>query len=644
MAHARTPQILVVEDESIVAKNVRNRLQGLGYGVLDLVSSGEEAIQKTAEMNPDLVLMDIRLKGALDGVQAAEQIRTRFDVPVIFLTAYANDQTLERAKITEPFGYILKPFQVKELHSAIEMALYRHEIAKKLRESERRLATILRSIGDAVIAVDTAAAIMFMNPVAETLTGWTQEEASGKDITDILQLLDEDTHDRIDNPVRLVMRAGDSVSQSSHKLLLTNNGTEVPIEDCATPLTDDAGNVVGSVWVFRDISARIKTEEALRIAQKMDSMGILASGVAHDFNNLLVAMLGQTSLALAKLPLDNPAHSNVEKAVRAAERASHLVQQMLLYSGGGELQSRLIQLDTLIREFRRLFEAAIPKSVRLRINLARSLPLIEGDMGQVQQVIMNLILNAIDAIGDEPGSIAVTTDTQQVSADDDELWRFTGEPLSAGRYVTLEVRDTGKGMDAQTLSRVFDPFFTTKSTGRGLGLAIVLGIVRRHKGGFQVQTRLGSGTKFKIFFPASATTFITPDTPPVTKPKKKLPASVLVIDDEEPVREVVVDILESEGMQVMTAPSGTLGIEIYRKRSHEIDLVLLDLSMPGLSGEQTLQELHRINADIRVILSSGYSQTEATRRFVGQGLAGFIHKPYDATTLVDEIVKHLNSD
>ena len=258
-------QILIVEDEIIVAENIRSRLKSLEYAVPAVVSSGEEAIQKAAETRPDLVLMDIKLEGDIDGVEAAEQIRARFDIPVVYLTAYADEDTLQRAKITEPFGYILKPFEVRELQTAIEVALYKHEMERRLKEHERWLATTLRSIGDAVIATDVKGHIMFMNPVAEALTGWKQEEAQSRDWAEVFNIMDEERRKVIENPATKAMQEGVVIGLVKH-ILIARDGTEIPIDDSAAAIRDDRGNITGAVLVFHDITERRRAEEALRKA------------------------------------------------------------------------------------------------------------------------------------------------------------------------------------------------------------------------------------------------------------------------------------------------------------------------------------------------------------------------------------------
>ncbi len=404
----------------------------------------------------------------------------------------------------------------------------------------------------------------------------------------------------------------------------------------------DGGQVRGILGANIDVTDRKRAEEVLHQAQKTESLGILAGGIAHDFNNLLVAMLGQASVALAKLPSDTAARSHVEQVVKAAERAADLTRQMLAYSGRGQFEIGPINLNKLIRENLHLFEVATPKNVQLRSELAEALPFIDGDVGQLQQVIMNLIINAGESIGARPGVVSVVTYAGDIDTEDMAWTRYTSQPLTPGRHVVLEVRDNGSGMSADTLSRMFDPFFTTKFTGRGLGLAAVLGIVRQHRGGLQVETGLGVGTTFRLAFPITSS-----ERPPsaereIVQEVNVADQVILVIDDEEPVRTAVTDILELAGLSVLTAANGAEGVAAYRALHTTIGLVLLDLSMPGLSGDEVFQRLREIDPDVRVILSSGYDEQEVARRFGGQGYTAFIQKPYDDVTLLNVIKRHLS--
>ena len=393
--------------------------------------------------------------------------------------------------------------------------------------------------------------------------------------------------------------------------------------------------------IYRDITERKKGEEAIRQSQKTESLGILAGGIAHDFNNLLQAMLGQTSLALTRLPQGSPAYNNVAKAESAAQRAAELTRQLLAYSGRGKFDVRPIDLNALIHENLHFLELAIPKGVTLQENLAADLPLINADAGQIQQVVMNLIINASEAIGERAGQILLRTSVETILPEQIDQWtRVTGS-LTSGQVVQLEVSDNGVGMTPETLRKIFDPFFTTKVTGRGLGLSAVIGIVKGHFGGLRVESEAGHRTTFKIVFPVSSETRDATASASRTAHPAKYEGCVLIVDDEPDVRQVVTDMLEDVGVRILVAENGEEGLELYRSKWSEIDLVLLDLSMPGMGGKETFKRMKAINANAKVVLTSGYSETEVTDDLKALGLTGFIQKPYRYDRLKDTIVRYI---
>ncbi|MEW6601443.1 MAG: response regulator, partial [Nitrospirota bacterium] len=261
-------KILIVEDEAIIAKDLQWRLEGMGYDAPLIVATGQEAIQTAHESTPDLILMDIMLLGPMDGIEAANRIRAEIDVPVIYLTAYADEEILERAKITEPFGYLIKPIGDRELHSNIEISLHKHMVDRKLRENEKWLLTVLTSIGDAVISTDISGRIIFMNPAAEALTGWKEEEVSGKALEDIFNIINEKTGEKVENPVQMVINQGAVVGLANNTVLITRNGSRIPIDDSGAPIKDEKGNILGVVMVFSDITARRRAEELLLQSKK----------------------------------------------------------------------------------------------------------------------------------------------------------------------------------------------------------------------------------------------------------------------------------------------------------------------------------------------------------------------------------------
>ena len=366
-------------------------------------------------------------------------------------------------------------------------------------------------------------------------------------------------------------------------------------------------------------------ETRVQQAQKLESLGVLAGGIAHDFNNLLTAILGHANLALMDLPPESPARDSLLEIDKASGRAAELCRQMLAYAGRGRFTVEPVNVSRLIEELAHLLHASISKKILLRCQLAEGLPTIEADPAQLRQVAMNLIINAAEAIGNTEGVIAISTGVMECS-EDYLRGGHLSEPPFPGRFVFLEVADTGCGMDVETQKKIFDPFFTTKFAGRGLGLAAVLGIVRSHRGTLRVESEPGRGTVFRVLFPAGtkAATVESAGNPPPWRGA----GTILLVDDEDPVRNVVRRMLERWGFAVLCASDGREAVEMFRAHAAVVVCVLLDLAMPRMDGEETFQELRRIRPDIRVVLASGYSDQEVALRFQGTGLAGFIEKPY----------------
>ena len=384
------------------------------------------------------------------------------------------------------------------------------------------------------------------------------------------------------------------------------------------------------------LAERQRTEQELRQTQKLESIGVLAGGVAHDFNNLLVGILGNASLAVETLPPDSEAQPMLEDVILAGHKAADLTRQLLAYSGKGQFVIRPVDLSSLVREITVLIQPSIPRSVRLRFDLDRDLPAVEGDSSQLQQLIMNLVINGAEAIGEgRSGSVEIITSFRPVG-ESEEHHPIAPTEIPPGRYVCLEVRDTGVGMDRQTLSRIFDPFFTTKFTGRGLGLAAALGIVRGHQGGIEVESAPGEGATFRVYLPTLEGRGFQPQGGHLYEDLAGA-GLILIVDDEEVVRNVARSSLERYGYQVLTAPDGSDGVEVFRRNASGISLVILDMTMPVMSGDEALEKMQKIRPDIKIILSSGYNEAETVGRFAGRGLAGFIQKPYTSSELAQKV-------
>jgi PAS domain S-box-containing protein len=397
---------------------------------------------------------------------------------------------------------------------------------------------------------------------------------------------------------------------------------------------------------------RKRFESQIQQAQRLESLGVLAGGIAHDFNNLLMGILGNADLALMELRAESPARKHLDSVVKTSQRAAELCEQMLAYSGRGKFVTKTLNLSTLVEEMAHLLEVSISKKVTVRYHFQPDLPPVEGDPAQLRQVIMNLILNASDAIGDQIGLISVSTGSIDIDPNHPVLIsnprkgndglgslpvQFTDGTLPTGKYASIQVEDTGCGMDAQTLSRIFDPFFTTKFTGRGLGLAAVHGIVRSHHGTVQIESTKGIGSCFRVLIPVSDKRLEDANQPERKMTLLQGVATILMVDDEEIVLEVGAKVLEQTGYRVILAHDGREGVRVYAQHHEEIDLVILDLTMPEMNGEEVFAELVKINPEVQVILSSGYTENETMGRLGGQHLAGFLQKPYRPRLLLEKV-------
>jgi PAS domain S-box-containing protein len=523
----------------------------------------------------------------------------------------------------------------------------RKQAEEALRDSERRLSEIIDFLPDATFAIDLAGKVITWNRAIEEMTGVKAESMIGKGeyeyalpfyglrrpkLIDLVLAPDAE----IETQYALTRKAGDVLLAEAEVDLA---GEVHLLWEKARPLFDSRGNVVGAIEAIRDITDRKRAEEErvrlvaqMQEGQRLESLGLLAGGIAHDFNNLLMAISGNADLALAVLPPGSPVRPSLQEIIWASVRAADLCRQMLAYAGKGRFVVGHYELSEIVREMWQILEVAVSKKGTLRYDFGADLP-AEVDANQIRQVMVSLVTNASEALGEQGGIISVSTGVM----DCDRAYLagcHADDNLPEGRYVYLEVADTGSGIDEETQRRIFDPFFTTKFTGRGLGLAAVLGIVRGHRGAIKVHSEVGQGTTFKVLLPAKE--WVPEDQwPSQAQSGQPIPSgrTILVIDDDPDVRRVGSRMLEPLGFKVLIAAAGQEGLDIFQASEGEIDCVILDLTMPGMGGEEVFRELRRLRPDVRVILSSGYNAQELTQRFGGQGLAGFIQKPYRMANL-----------
>jgi two-component system, cell cycle sensor histidine kinase and response regulator CckA len=629
------PQIMVVEDESIVAEDMKAMLEGFGYAVPAVAFSGEDAVKKACDTHPDLVLMDIVLKGQMSGVEAVERIRSRCNIPVVYVTAYADEKTVRRAKVTEPFGYLLKPFDAKELQTAIEIALYKHQMEKKLHESEQRLSITLRSIGDAVIATDSRGYVTFMNLRAEALTGWEQAEGLGRHVAEVFQVRHETEPALPESPFVKVLQEGVAVDLADHNLtLVAKDGTEWPIDDSAAPLKDDRGSIVGIVLVFRDITERRQLQEQLVQSQKMEAIGRLAGGVAHDFNNLLTVISVYTELLLSRRNRHDQLERYTGEIKKAVDNATTLTSQLLTLGRKQMLQPRVLDLNATIAKLEEVFQQMIGQSIALVIMPGPELGYVSIDPAHLEQVVVNLVMNACEAM---PHGGTLTIETANIEWDEWQARRYT--EVQAGSYVLLTVRDTGRGMDATTRSRLFEPFFSTKSRGRGtgLGLSTVYGVISQSGGHIEVDSAPGRGTVFKIYLPQTDKPAITQRPDVSTAKLQQGSETVLLVEDEDEVRAAVCESLQMRGYVVLKARHGKEAVMICRRHEGPIHLLLTDVIMPQMTGPELVQRVSPLRPEMKVLYVSGYTSDALHQRNLMEPGTAFLQKPFTPDALARQV-------
>ncbi|KAB0664102.1 transporter substrate-binding domain-containing protein [Oryzomonas japonica] len=525
------------------------------------------------------------------------------------------------------------------------LRLLKRAVSRKTRElsgSEERFRSIMSLSPDIISIIGKDGAFEYNSPSAERIHGYAQDEMLG--LTP-LDLAHPEDRERVDRVFKELLKNPEKIANVQYRYR-NKDGSYTWVEWCACNQLSNP-HINGIIAISRNIedrkrveSERLKLEQQLLHAQKLESLGVLAGGIAHDFNNILMTIMGNADLALMRITPESTAVENLRRIENAAAQAADLAKQMLAYSGKGKFVVEYINVNSLLTEMLHMLEVSISKSAVLRLNLAKDLPRVEADTTQMRQIIMNLIINASEAIGDTSGVIAVTTGCMDCDAGYlKDTW--LDEDITAGPYVYLEIADTGCGMDKETLAKIFDPFFTTKFTGRGLGMAAVLGILRGHKGAIKIYTEPGKGTTFKILLPADS----RPAEPAGHDSGRNDwhgAGKVLLVDDDETILGIGSEMLEELGFSTTTARDGMEAVALF-KETPDIAFVILDLTMPHMNGEQCFRELRRIRPDVKVIMSSGYNEQEVTQKFAGKGLAGFIQKPYRLSAL-QEALRNINAE
>lgn len=638
MTRARRSSVMIVEDERIVALDLQQTLHDFGYEASAIASSPDEALALASERRPDLVLMDIRIKGPKDGIETAQLLGERFRIPVVYLTAHADEGTLARARLTEPHGYLVKPIKAAELRSTIEIALYRHALAQELREREKWFSTTLRSIADAVLTVDVAGRVTFMNAVAERLMGTSASAAIGQPVQSVFRLLpraDGDADEPPSDPLETALRQRKPVNEDDLRLLNPETGVVRTISNASAPVLDGE-RCLGAVMVFRDTSDRKRLEAELETADRLASLGTMAAGVAHEVNNPLAVIVSNAAFIAEQLAKGG--HELAGAGALAPDAALRLQE---IGESLTDLQSAAHRIDRIVADLRDFARAdrragqraSVPRAVewaskttshelkhraRLILDL-KPMPEVEGDELKLGQVLVNLLLNAAQAI--EPGHAA-----------QNEVRLSTR--VAERERVVIEVHDSGPGIPAAIKSRIFEPFFTTKPVGlgTGLGLGICRGIVLSMGGELDVESEPGRGTTFRVTLNPASTMVAepAPGSPPANLGRR---ARILAVDDEEMVLRVLKRVLHQH--DVVCVPSAVQALELL-EAGQTFDAIISDVMMPGMTGMEFYQALGARFPDLlsRLVFMSGGALTARTADFL-QGTANpQVDKPFASDALL----------
>jgi signal transduction histidine kinase/DNA-binding response OmpR family regulator len=715
-------RILIVEDERIIAQGVGETLKSLGYSISGIASSGAEAIHKATNSRPDLVLMDIVLKGEMDGIEAAEQIRAHLDIPSIFMTAYDDDTILKRAKVTEPYGYLLKPFEERGLHANIQMALYRHQMEKKLRQAEQALRQANEELEGRVeerTAELSAVNARLRQEIAErrraeeelgllnrvmaaTAAGETLESTFAAVCHELalafeLPRVDVTLFDK-EKAVAKVAAAYPApdcppspdesvqVAASAAFQYLRTQKRPLAVEEAQTdprlapmhnllrrrgavsllllPLIVDE-ETVGSLGmqameprIFSaeevDLARRVadqvsaalararlqeehrRMEEQFYEAQKMEAVGRLAGGIAHDFNNVLTVIKLGARLMEQKLNTQDPLWSHLHSIKDAAERATGLTKQLLAFGRSELVEPQVLSLNRVLDGLDKMLRRLIGEDIELTMRLSTDLWPIESDPTRIEQVVINLAVNARDAM---PDGGRLTIETANVVLDAAFADHHLG--VQPGEYVMLAVSDNGAGMDDEVKRHIFEPFFTTKERGKGsgLGLATVFGVVKQNKGYVRVRSEVGQGSVFMVYLPRVAAGGRAPShhSPAGTLTPARGSESVLLVEDNAMVRDLVQSVLTAQGYEVLVAQDGEEGLSVAQHHRGPIHLLLTDVIMPRLGGRALADRLQPRRPEMRVLFISGYTDDALVRHGVPDKGIHFLPKPFDVEILAQKV-------
>lgn len=653
----RAMRVLIADDESMVNHALQGQAARLGHTVLGAAFDAAETLALARRLKPDVIILDMKMpdpRTGLDdpeaGLKAAQSIRDTCPTAIVLLTAYESPELVEKARGAGVGAYLIKPSRDNDLERAIAIATARFQDLQELRRANRTLEAALEELQQRAslfrVLSESAPFTFFRLDAEGTLTylspQWAQLAEASLD-GDLTRGIRDFVHPEEAEGALASYR--EAMAEGAHwrhiHRFLTKTGAVKWVRALATPMYGPDGRFEGAVGILEDVTRQKAAGELRERAEKRESLGILAGGVAHDFNNLLGAIQGNLELLRFHLPEGTPSTRFLDHAQASVSRAAELSRMMLMCAGRSAPNPEPLDLDLTLHCLKQSLAHLDPTQGRLRFVIADELPLIEGDPGQIQQAIQALVLNAWEASEASAGSVQMEVALQRLTPGD--LATLTvGQDLPPGDYVAVRVRDEGGGIAPEALPQIFDPFYTTKFQGRGLGLAATLGIVQAHKAGLRVESRPGEGSTFTLYFPPSGRfARSAPRLPEFAEAGPSGGRTVLLVDDEEALREAVGDLLVHMGYHVIYAVDGRDGVDKFAAHLGTIDLVLMDLTMPRLDGQEAFQEIRRLDPGVKVVLVSGYTEQDVALRFGDSDLAGFLHKPFrhrDLEALLDRLL------
>ncbi len=613
-------RILIAEDDRLCAEDVKRCLELSGHHVMGIAPGGEQALELARVESPDLVVMDVSLRGQMDGVTAARTLQREHDVPVVYLTGYGDQQTYERAKLTAPHGFIVKPYDDRTLRATVDLALLQSGVEKELASRGGWLAALLSSISAGVIATDERGVVRYVNDEARRLTGVSTPE--GTPVSTLVRFVANHVRRPIPEPIAQALRTKQSVQLPFDAALATGDD-DVPVEGAAAPIRNALGGQFGAVLVFRDVANQRHAEQERLRAQRFESLGLLAGGIAHDFNNMLMTIVASATLARST---KEPAEY-LDEITAQCERAAALTRQLLDIARAGTLARSAVDINDLLRSTASL--ALRGSATRCQFDLDANLARVHGDAGQLAQLLTNLVLNARQAMA---GQGTVTIRSGNLTVEGDSL------PLEVGDYVKIEVEDTGVGIPVEHIEHVFDPYFTTREQGSGLGLTSAFAIARRHAGHLSIRSTEDVGTVVSLYLPAADVT--VSEAPPASANDSELllgSGRVLLMDDETSLRRLLADCITELGYDVQTVTRGEEALEAYRRAleaGEPYDTVLLDLTIRnGMGGADTLRALLTLDPDVRAIAMTGYEHGPEALDWREEGFVELLPKPFRFASL-----------